>query len=190
MRRTVIASGRVVAGALLWRRMIREFEAMGSFSGLTTVLLGAAYAAHAGWAVRGLVRAPATLPRPARTARAAGAAAGLSGSALALSGMARFESVAQLWGAEVGGLVSGGPYRFSRNPQYVGYVLAWVGAGLVRRSWHGLAAAASYAVAVRAWVPVEERNLRAELGAEYVRWAAGRPRWLGPLGTGRGGGSA
>lgn len=176
--RRVAALGLGLSAVPLWRRMVGELEADGELSGPTTVLLGVAYVAHAGWAARGLVRAPGTLGLPARAARVAGGAVGLAGSALVLSGFARFESVAQLWGAETGGLVRGGPYRWSRNPQYVGYVLAWTGAGLVRRSWHGLAAAASYAVAVRAWVPVEESALRRELGAEYVRWAAERPRWL------------
>ena len=77
-------------------------------------------------------------------------------------------------------LVEAGPYRLSRNPpQYIGYVMLWTGAGLARRSWRGLAAAVTYAAAVRAWVPVEERHLSREFGDEYRHWAQRRSRWLG-----------
>ncbi|CAN5660925.1 hypothetical protein BH24ACT13_BH24ACT13_16220 [soil metagenome] len=55
----------------------------------------------------------------------------------------------------------------------------WAGAGLSRRSWPGLLAAAEYTLAVRTWVRVEERQLTRQSGSEYVRWSRRRPRWLG-----------
>ena len=166
------------AGGLLLRRMAREFHDDGAFSRSTVALLAAAYTTHAAWATRGLAQEPGTLPLPRRPAKALGPLAGLAGLALVSASFARFQSVAQLWGSETGGLVTGGPYRFTRNPQYVGYILLWTGAGVARRSQHGLAAAITYALAIRAWLPVEERHLTETFGEEYRQWAAQRPRWL------------
>lgn len=167
------------AGAGLAHRMMREFETKGSFSTPTAVLLGFAYTGHGAWGGLGLLRRSDRIPLPAPAAWAVGLSLAGTGAGLALAGFSRFQSLGQLWGVERGVLVTGGPYRVTRNPQYTGYVMLWAGAGLARRSWRGLAAALTYAAAVRAWVPIEERHLSREFGDEYRHWAQRRSRWLG-----------
>ena len=168
------------AGAGLVHRMMREFETRGSFSAPTAVLLVFAYAGHGAWGGLGLLHRSDRIPLPTPAAWAVGLSLAGAGAGLALAGFSCFQSLGQLRGLERGGLVTGGPYRLSRNPpQYTGYVMLWTGAGLARRSWRGLAAAVTYAAAVRAWVPVEERHLSREFGDEYRHWAQRRSRWLG-----------
>lgn len=167
------------AGGVLARRMVHEFEATGFLSARTAALLGVAYVGHASWGMHGLLRRSGRVPVPGRTAVALGIPVAGAGTVLLLAASSRFQSMRQLWGLESDGLVTGGPYRASRNPQYTGYVLMWAGAGLSRRSWPGLLAAAEYALAVRTWVRVEERQLTRQFGSEYVRWSRRRPRWLG-----------
>lgn len=83
-------------------------------------------------------------------------------------------------GEEPPKLVRQGLYRFSRNPMYVGVLLAVLGQALVFRS----AAVAYYGVIV--WlilhlvvVFLEEPHLRKERGPSYNEYCRRVPRWLG-----------
>lgn len=80
---------------------------------------------------------------------------------------------------EPGRLTTGGVYRFSRNPQYAGFVIAGVGGAVARRSAFAAALAAGYAGICTWWVSVKEQNLERRFGVEYVAFRAGTPRWLG-----------
>jgi protein-S-isoprenylcysteine O-methyltransferase Ste14 len=81
--------------------------------------------------------------------------------------------------AETEDLVVGGPYRLTRNPQYVGVVAIVVGQGLRWGSRRVLAYAAALAVVFHAWVRIyEEPRLRRRFGATYVRYQHEVPRWL------------
>ena len=76
-------------------------------------------------------------------------------------------------------IVSGGPYRFSRNPIYVAFTLIAFGVALLVNSGWGLASAALAVVAVHFTVVLgEERYLRAHIGDEYPRYTARVRRWL------------
>lgn len=70
-------------------------------------------------------------------------------------------------------------YRISRNPQYVGLVVAATAGALARRSPLALALAGVYAAVCRWWVAVEERALERRFGDEYRRFQSATPRWLG-----------
>lgn len=80
---------------------------------------------------------------------------------------------------ESGPLVSDGPYRLSRNPQYVGAVALLLGFAAALASSQALIGAA----ACSAWfllAPIaEERWLREELGHDFEAYAASAPRYLG-----------
>ncbi len=95
------------------------------------------------------------------------------------AGMGRFAGPRQLSATRAGALVTSGVYRFSRNPQYAGYVLQLAGLALARRSAVAAALAAGPAAAFRWWVPVEERHLAREFGDTYRAYKARAPRWLG-----------
>jgi protein-S-isoprenylcysteine O-methyltransferase Ste14 len=76
-------------------------------------------------------------------------------------------------------LASGGPYRFSRNPMYLGLVLMTVGLGLVLDSMWFLLVAVAVMLALRNLVIVhEERYLEGKFGDEYREYSKRVRRWL------------
>ena len=76
-------------------------------------------------------------------------------------------------------LVTDGPYFYSRNPIYAGYVALVFGLGLVLGSWTVTLLAPFLALALHFFsVLPEERHLRQKFGEEYDQWAAETPRWL------------
>ena len=82
-------------------------------------------------------------------------------------------------------LTTGGVYRVSRNPQYVGYLLAGAAGAVARRSLPAFGLTAAYGVLCAWWVPVEERALLREFGDDYRRFCDQSPRWLGRPGCRR-----
>ena len=88
---------------------------------------------------------------------------------------------------EPGELVTDGPYRFSRNPMYLGLVLAGIGAALVSASLSALVLAAAFATTVRCWyIAFEERAMRRQFGDAYEAYCRQVRRWFGRRGA-RGG---
>ena len=77
-------------------------------------------------------------------------------------------------------LVVTGPFRFVRNPIYVGAVAAMAGAALYFRSWALLAYDAAIAVIFHVLVrSYEEAVLRRTFGADYDAYCDRVPRWPG-----------
>ena len=83
-------------------------------------------------------------------------------------------------GEEPTKLVRQGLYRISRNPMYVGVLLAVVGQALVfastRVAFYGAVLWLLFHVVV---VFLEEPHLREERGASYDEYCRQVPRWLG-----------
>ena len=76
-------------------------------------------------------------------------------------------------------VVTTGPYRFSRNPMYVGMTVAYVGASLAIASAWPLVALPIIVVAVnRLVIAREETYLRRRFGAEYEDFSSRVRRWL------------
>ena len=84
--------------------------------------------------------------------------------------------------AETEELVTSGPYRWMRNPQYVGVIAMVAGQGLRWNSRPVLAYAGYLAVAFHTWVRVyEEPRLHERFGTAYERYTANVPRWPQPV---------
>ena len=76
-------------------------------------------------------------------------------------------------------LVTGGPYRVSRNPMYLGVALALAAVALWTGSWPMLMAPLfflGFMSLVR--IPHEERQLRAIFGAAYLEYTSKVRRWI------------
>jgi len=76
-------------------------------------------------------------------------------------------------------LVTWGPYRFSRNPMYVGLATAYLGETfLTRQVWP--AALLPIVLAYVNWIviPVEQARLTEVFGAEYATYQRRVRRWL------------
>ena len=76
-------------------------------------------------------------------------------------------------------LVMDGPYRFSRNPMYLGLVGIFVGVALVKQLLWGLLLVPLLLLVITVVVThKEEAYLEQKFGAEYRRYSAAVRRWL------------
>ena len=76
-------------------------------------------------------------------------------------------------------LVTWGPYRYSRNPMYVGLSVMYVGeAGLLHQIWPVLLLLLVIAYLDRIVIPLEERKLREVFEEEYERYRSQVRRWV------------
>jgi protein-S-isoprenylcysteine O-methyltransferase Ste14 len=76
-------------------------------------------------------------------------------------------------------LFKGGPYRFSRNPMYLGEFLAQIGLGVMANNlWIPLLAFAALMVVRQTVVLPEEAYLRRELGTSYEEYLRSVRRWI------------
>ncbi|MCF6192282.1 MAG: isoprenylcysteine carboxylmethyltransferase family protein [Candidatus Hydrothermae bacterium] len=71
-----------------------------------------------------------------------------------------------------------GPYRWVRNPQYTGIVLALLGWGLVADSWRTLVAGGLHALWYVLAPFLEARTLRERFGKPYLTYVRTVPRFL------------
>ena len=75
-------------------------------------------------------------------------------------------------------LVAVGPYRFVRNPMYIGAALALAGAALFYRSWSLLGYTGLFLLVAQVFVFVhEEPTLRRTFGREYDDYCSRTGRW-------------
>ncbi len=167
-----------VGVAPLLRRMRADFARDGRLRGSTSTLSWLAYTAFAVLLFEALTRRPAATSTVVPM-RAAGTVLIAAGAALDVAAMRRFGSAAQLSGTDTGDLVGGGVYRWSRNPQYVGLVMALGGLSLVRRSPRALLLTGALAGVYRWWVPVEEANVERRFGRPYRDHLDATHRWWG-----------
>lgn len=76
-------------------------------------------------------------------------------------------------------LVTWGPYRFTRNPMYVGLTLAYLGeAGILQQFWPIVVLPLVLAYVNWIVIPVEEAKLSEVFGGEYERYRARVRRWV------------
>ena len=76
-------------------------------------------------------------------------------------------------------LITSGPYRFSRNPLYVGgNLFIFLGAVLVLGSPSGIVLTAINLVAVDLMIRREEKQLQREFGDEWTHYVRTVHRWL------------
>jgi protein-S-isoprenylcysteine O-methyltransferase Ste14 len=90
-----------------------------------------------------------------------------------------FRTFSRWLGSDTPGLATHGLYRWSRNPQFVGYGLSILGACLAW--WNGLAwvGLLSYMALAYAVTRVEEEHLKRTYGASYEAYCQRVPRYLG-----------
>ena len=76
-------------------------------------------------------------------------------------------------------LVTSGPYRFTRNPMYVGLTLIYLGVASTRLEiWPVIVLPLLLAYINFLVIPVEEKNLRGVFGDEYQKYGERVGRWL------------
>jgi protein-S-isoprenylcysteine O-methyltransferase Ste14 len=76
-------------------------------------------------------------------------------------------------------LVTRGPYRFTRNPMYLGLALIYLGvAGLQAQIWPIMSLLLLIIYIDRVVIPVEESRLREVFGKDYERYCTQVRRWI------------
>ena len=76
-------------------------------------------------------------------------------------------------------LVTRGPYRFTRNPMYLGLVVLALGIAVWVGVWPMfIAPLAAFATANWVHIPFEEAKMRRQFGADYDAYVARVRRWI------------
>ena len=79
-------------------------------------------------------------------------------------------------------LVATGPYAYSRNPIYVGYLTILIGIAVIRPAAASLFAPIAFAIAIQKLsIEPEEKHLAARFREAWQTYATRVPRWLGPF---------
>ncbi|MHC2297524.1 protein-S-isoprenylcysteine O-methyltransferase Ste14 [Rhizobium mongolense USDA 1844] len=76
-------------------------------------------------------------------------------------------------------LVTRGPFRYTRNPIYLGYTLATIAFGLMTaNSWFYVAAVVAAIVTTFVAIRREERHLQARFGCDFESYCRRTRRWI------------
>jgi protein-S-isoprenylcysteine O-methyltransferase Ste14 len=75
-------------------------------------------------------------------------------------------------------ILAEGPYRYLRNPMYLGHLIFMLGLAVAFWSWFALILFAVRAVWFQARVLQDEARLRRIFGADYVAYCARVKRWI------------
>lgn len=173
-----ITGGLMVAALLLVRRDYRSGEEL---STTTVVAVWAAYLVHVAVTVWFAVEAPwGRVAITATAAHLAGAFVAGFGTAIAVDGIATFASFERMSGRATDELVTEGIYRYSRNPQNVGWCVALLGAAVAGRSPSALALVGFFAAVIHCYVVwMEEPHLERLFGDDYRAYRERTPRYVG-----------
>jgi len=136
-----------------------------------------------GWAMHAGASWPPALPWPRTVAWPLMAGLGLTGLACDLSGLQRFlqarTTINPLRPQNSSALVTGGIYRLTRNPMYLGLALllsAW--AVHLQAAWPWAGPLVFVVYITRFQILPEERALRALFDSDYQAYCARVRRWL------------
>lgn len=168
-----------LGGLVALIRVPTEFGEKGRLSTLTFV---AVFIAFAGPVLATLAAAwfgHWPLAIPSMIAWIVGGGLILAGAALHLVARAQFRSFRLIWGLSSDRLITNGVYRYSRNPQLVGWILVLLGAAILGRSGAALLLAVLFWASCLIYVPVEERFLERRYGSAYKEFKAAVPRYFG-----------
>jgi protein-S-isoprenylcysteine O-methyltransferase Ste14 len=75
-------------------------------------------------------------------------------------------------------IVAQGPYRYTRNPMYLGHLIFMLGLALTFWSWFGLILLVARATWFQHRVKSDEARLAATFGVEYAAYRARVKRWV------------
>ncbi len=121
----------------------------------------------------------ATYELPATPIDYVGVAIGTIGLIICAAGIGAFRSIGKVFCLATPRLTQSGVYGWSRNPQYVGWVLFLLGFALNEWSLWSLLAVVLVALSLHLLVLIEEEHLRLRLGREYADFCEKTPRYFG-----------
>ncbi|MDG1373107.1 MAG: isoprenylcysteine carboxylmethyltransferase family protein [Paracoccaceae bacterium] len=76
-------------------------------------------------------------------------------------------------------MITDGPFRYSRNPMYLGFFLILLSAAFYVNTWCALLAPLAFHLTAVFWyIPHEERRMRDTFGAAYDDYTWATRRWI------------
>jgi protein-S-isoprenylcysteine O-methyltransferase Ste14 len=162
----------VTAGALLYARW--EYRKRGKLTLMGTFLLCAML-----FVPNLILEYSTTYEMPDTPLDYFGIFVGVVGIVLCVFSIATFHSMLKVLCIDAGKLATTGPYRWSRNPQYVGYFLFLLGFSLNDWSLWCLAALLVVAISLHLLILVEEEHLGRVFGEQYVEFHGAISRYAG-----------
>src|SRR5215471_10215175 len=75
-------------------------------------------------------------------------------------------------------IIASGPYRYTRNPMYLGHLIFMMGLALTFWSWFALALLTVRAAWFHRRVLHDEQRLNARFGADYAEYRSRVSRWI------------
>ncbi|MGA1796270.1 MAG: methyltransferase family protein [bacterium] len=167
-------------GAVVGNRLTKEYRSRRDASITTVALIWALSGVHFGLVVVAAAWSTWHFSLPAPIAVGGGVVLVSVGAVLCAAAAYAFRSVKRLNFMEHSCLVTEGIYRWSRNPQLVGWTLVLVGLGLLRGSGMVLFLAGLFWVSYRLHLPTEEEHLRRVFGDAYEAYQRRTHRHFGP----------
>jgi len=158
--------------ALLFARF--EYRRRGKLSALGLLLLVAMFLAS------NLILEYATsYEMPSTPLDYVGALVGTVGLLLCLLSIVVFRSPLKVLCLDPGTIAVTGPYRWSRNPQYVGWFMFLLGFALNDWSWWCLVALTIVATYLHLLILIEEEHLNRIFGEQYAKYRRSVSRYFG-----------
>ncbi len=106
------------------------------------------------------------------------------GLAVMMTGMFELRSMRRIFGMEISMVITTGIYKWSRNPQYVGWFMCLLGISLIGRSGLAFLFSAVLIIGIHLFVVLlEEPYLESVLGDEYRLYKLKTPRYIGIPGS-------
>lgn len=174
------AVGLVLAlGAWCIARVRAEYLRAARLSRGTVAAVWVLYVAHFSITLAAAATSRWPIPIDLTLARVVGAVLLAAGALLFVGGIVSFGSFRRMSGLDNSRLVTTGAYRWSRNPQNVGWALFLAGIAVVGRSGLALLMAVLFWGTFRVYVAAEEAFLERTFGEPYRDYCASAHRYLG-----------
>jgi len=120
------------------------------------------------------------LPADKTFALAGGLILFVTGVIILPMGMIEFRSLRRSTGQDISKLITTGIYRWSRNPQFVGWFLMLLGVSLAGRSGFAFALTGVFAIVIYLYtILLAEPYLESLYGEEYRSFKLKTARWIG-----------
>jgi protein-S-isoprenylcysteine O-methyltransferase Ste14 len=170
----------LVLGAIVGRLLARDYRSRRGASIVTVAVLWATTGVHFSLVLLAALRSTWHFSLPTPLGLGGGMVLAGVGAAMSLGAVYAFRSFKRLNFLDHTRLVTDGVYRWSRNPQLVGWTLVLAGLGLVRGSGMVLFLALVAWVGYRRHLPIEEEHLRIVFGEAYEVYRSRTHRYFGP----------
>ena len=173
----------VLLGVVVIYLVRRDFRSKERLSIPTVGLVWVLYLLHAGLTGYAAWYGLVSIPIPPVVTGIVGALIMAVGLFLAVVAIREFRTVSRMSGRDENELVTTGVYRWSRNPQNVGWLLALLGMSIIGRSLLAIGLVGLFASLLHGYlVAVEDPHLGRVFGASYRRYRSQTPRYLGKAG--------